>query len=124
MVSSSFPKLLFRRLLGGRLLPSVTRSYSSSASSFSSFSVFFSPILHAPKALGVIREADRLLCEFQSFSKWAFYCSHASQTDHQLGPAAIDYRILMSEDEFHKLADSTLYELQEKFEVNPSISVH
>ncbi|XP_030544411.2 frataxin, mitochondrial [Rhodamnia argentea] len=32
------------------------------------------------------------------------------------GPAAIDYRSLLQEDEFHRLADSTIHDLQEKFE--------
>ncbi|KAL6135317.1 hypothetical protein ACLB2K_067545 [Fragaria x ananassa] len=32
------------------------------------------------------------------------------------GPAAIDYSSLLQEDEFHKLADSTIHDLQEKFE--------
>ncbi|KDP44618.1 hypothetical protein JCGZ_19760 [Jatropha curcas] len=32
------------------------------------------------------------------------------------GPTAIDYRSLLQEDEFHKLADSAIHDLQEKFE--------
>ncbi|KAL6143815.1 PREDICTED: frataxin, mitochondrial [Fragaria vesca subsp. vesca] len=32
------------------------------------------------------------------------------------GPAAIDYSSVLQEDEFHKLADSTIHDLQEKFE--------
>ncbi|CAK7349993.1 unnamed protein product [Dovyalis caffra] len=32
------------------------------------------------------------------------------------GPAAIDYRSLLQEDEFHSLADSTIHDLQEKLE--------
>ncbi|XP_057955913.1 frataxin, mitochondrial isoform X2 [Malania oleifera] len=36
--------------------------------------------------------------------------------DESQGPAAIDYRSLLQEDEFHRLADSTLNNLQERFE--------
>ncbi|KAM5550759.1 frataxin, mitochondrial [Rosa sericea] len=32
------------------------------------------------------------------------------------GPAAIDYSSVLQEDEFHKVADSTIHDLQEKFE--------
>ncbi|KAE8654812.1 Frataxin [Hibiscus syriacus] len=32
------------------------------------------------------------------------------------GPAAIDYRSVLSEDEFHRLANSTIHDLQEKLE--------
>ncbi|CAN0914734.1 Frataxin, mitochondrial [Linum grandiflorum] len=33
-----------------------------------------------------------------------------------LGPAAIDYRSLLQENEFHELADSTIHDLQDKLE--------
>ncbi|XP_020672749.1 frataxin, mitochondrial [Dendrobium catenatum] len=113
MVSSSSPKLLFRRLLAGRSLPSmVPRSLSSTSSFF-----FSSPVLPSATAFYCIRRADLLLCEFPSVSsRLAFFCSHPSQIDEEAGPAAIDYQMLVSEDEFHRVADSTLYNLQEKFE--------
>ncbi|KAG6752495.1 hypothetical protein POTOM_044730 [Populus tomentosa] len=47
-----------------------------------------------------------------------FYSSpllNLNSTDTE-GPAAIDYRSLLQEDEFHSLADSTIHDLQEKFE--------
>lgn len=36
--------------------------------------------------------------------------------DDAQGPAAIDYRSVLQEDEFHRLADETIQDLQEKFE--------
>ncbi|XP_065861713.1 frataxin, mitochondrial [Euphorbia lathyris] len=45
------------------------------------------------------------------------FCSPTFDLDSESqGPAAIDYRYLLSEDEFHKLADSMIHDLQEKFE--------
>lgn len=45
------------------------------------------------------------------------YCSHPSDAFNELqGPAAIDYRSVLQEDEFHKLADSTIHDLLEKLE--------
>ncbi|KAK6919456.1 Frataxin/CyaY [Dillenia turbinata] len=37
-------------------------------------------------------------------------------SDDSSGPAAIDYRSLLQEDEYHKLADSTIQDLLEKLE--------
>ncbi|KAJ7981371.1 putative Frataxin, mitochondrial [Quillaja saponaria] len=46
------------------------------------------------------------------------FCSRSLNIeDEYQGPAAIDYRSLLQEDEFHRLADSTIHDLQEKFEV-------
>ncbi|KAL5793936.1 hypothetical protein ACOSP7_002530 [Xanthoceras sorbifolium] len=45
------------------------------------------------------------------------FCSCPSNLDHDSQvPAAIDYRSLLQEDEFHRLANSTIHDLQEKFE--------
>ncbi|KAL1341300.1 hypothetical protein HN51_027786 [Arachis hypogaea] len=45
------------------------------------------------------------------------FCSRSSKLlDESQGPAAIDYRSLLQEGEFHKLADSTIHSLQEKLE--------
>ncbi|KAH7532972.1 hypothetical protein FEM48_Zijuj04G0080000 [Ziziphus jujuba var. spinosa] len=45
------------------------------------------------------------------------FCSRPLNLDGESqGPAAIDYRSLLQEDEFHKLADSTIHDLQEKLE--------
>ncbi|XP_028808429.1 frataxin, mitochondrial-like isoform X1 [Neltuma alba] len=42
------------------------------------------------------------------------FCSRSLNVE---GPTAIDYRSILQEDEFHKLADITIHELQEKLEV-------
>ncbi|KAA8526455.1 hypothetical protein F0562_008342 [Nyssa sinensis] len=45
------------------------------------------------------------------------FCSRPSiLNDDSQGPASIDYRSLLQEDEFHRLADSTILDLQEKLE--------
>ncbi|KAK9265668.1 hypothetical protein L1049_023422 [Liquidambar formosana] len=45
------------------------------------------------------------------------FCSRPLNLDDDSeGPAAIDYRSLLQEDEYHRLADSTIEDLQEKFE--------
>ncbi|OVA07966.1 Frataxin/CyaY [Macleaya cordata] len=44
------------------------------------------------------------------------FCSRSLNLDEAQGPAPIDYRSLLQEDEFHSLADSTIHDLQEKFE--------
>ncbi|KAJ7948225.1 putative Frataxin, mitochondrial [Quillaja saponaria] len=45
------------------------------------------------------------------------FCSRSLNIENgSQGPAAIDYRSLLQEDEFHRLADSTIHDLQEKFE--------
>ncbi|KAL6975739.1 ferroxidase [Sarracenia purpurea var. burkii] len=43
-------------------------------------------------------------------------CSRPLNLDGGEGPAPIDYRSLVHEDEFHKLADSTILDLLEKLE--------
>ncbi|CAN1843945.1 Frataxin, mitochondrial [Linum perenne] len=44
-------------------------------------------------------------------------CSRSSTVDGNVpAPAAIDYRSLLQENEFHELADSTIHDLQEKLE--------
>ncbi|KAM7492303.1 hypothetical protein LguiA_035224 [Lonicera macranthoides] len=45
------------------------------------------------------------------------FCSRPSNlNDFSQGPAPIDYRSLLEEDEFHQLADSTIHDLLEKME--------
>ncbi|KAK9089529.1 hypothetical protein Scep_028611 [Stephania cephalantha] len=45
------------------------------------------------------------------------FCSRPSSSlEEAEGPASIDYRSLLPEDEFHRLADETIQDLQEKFE--------
>lgn len=44
------------------------------------------------------------------------FSTRTSELDESQGPAIIDYRSLLAEDEFHRLADATIHNLQEKFE--------
>uniref|UniRef100_A0A5B7AIN3 ferroxidase n=1 Tax=Davidia involucrata TaxID=16924 RepID=A0A5B7AIN3_DAVIN len=45
------------------------------------------------------------------------FCSRPSNLNNDSqGPATIDYRSLLQENEFHMLADSTIHDLQEKLE--------
>ncbi|BBH00056.1 frataxin homolog [Prunus dulcis] len=44
------------------------------------------------------------------------FCSSPLNLNDAEVPAAIDYRSVLQEDEFHKLADTTIHDLQEKFE--------
>ncbi|KAJ4729934.1 putative Frataxin, mitochondrial [Melia azedarach] len=45
------------------------------------------------------------------------FCSRPSNLDSDFqAPTSIDYRSLLQEDEFHRLANSTIHDLQEKFE--------
>ncbi|WOL05208.1 frataxin, mitochondrial isoform X1 [Canna indica] len=46
----------------------------------------------------------------------AFFSTRPSALDEGKNPAAIDYRSLMSEEDFHILADETIHDLLEKFE--------
>ncbi|KAH7662284.1 Ferroxidase protein [Dioscorea alata] len=50
-----------------------------------------------------------------SFSKF-FSSSGTSPVGDSQSPAAIDYRSILEENEFHQLADDTIHDLQEKFE--------
>lgn len=43
-------------------------------------------------------------------------CSRSSNLDDSQGPLTIDYSSLLQEGEFHRLADSTIHNLQEKLE--------
>ncbi|OMO99873.1 Frataxin/CyaY [Corchorus olitorius] len=45
------------------------------------------------------------------------FCSGPLNLPHESqGPTAIDYRSVLQEDEFHRLANSTIHDLQEKLE--------
>ncbi|OAY82087.1 frataxin, mitochondrial [Ananas comosus] len=118
MAGSSFSKLLIRRQLLAR--------FRSSPPLFSSSS---STLLGAPQ----LREAstaprvggDGALVAPSRASHWidssrtlsrASFSSRASDIDESQAPAAIDYRSMMPEEEFHRLADDTIHSLQEKFE--------
>ncbi|KAJ0983497.1 hypothetical protein J5N97_011752 [Dioscorea zingiberensis] len=45
-----------------------------------------------------------------------FFSSGTSHLGDVQGPAPIDYRSILEENEFHRLADDTIHDLQEKFE--------
>ncbi|KAI4322595.1 hypothetical protein L6164_022272 [Bauhinia variegata] len=81
----------------------------------------------APEVLGLLRNAHLPPHSDSSRS----FCSFSSNIKYE-GPTAIDYGVVnynslpnmihaassvMQEDEFHRLADSTIHDLQEKFEV-------
>ncbi|XP_017972088.1 PREDICTED: frataxin, mitochondrial isoform X1 [Theobroma cacao] len=57
-----------------------------------------------------------------SHSPWSFassrrFCSDPLNLPHDSqGAAAIDYRSVLQEDEFHRIANSTIHDLQEKLE--------
>ncbi|XP_068642804.1 frataxin, mitochondrial [Aristolochia californica] len=54
--------------------------------------------------------------ERKSSSISRFFSSRSLDLDDKQGPAVIDYSSLLQEDEFHRLADATLNDLQEKLE--------
>ncbi|XP_050223734.1 frataxin, mitochondrial [Mercurialis annua] len=59
----------------------------------------------------------RVLHSYRSSASSRDLCfRHLDHNAYSQGPAAIDYSSLLQEDEFHKLADSTIHDLQEKFE--------
>ncbi|XP_073017276.1 uncharacterized protein [Primulina eburnea] len=55
-----------------------------------------------------------------SFTKFSYSCigcrHYSSGIEDSLGPAAVDYLSVMQEDEYHKLANSTIHDLLEKLE--------
>ncbi|XP_042521103.1 frataxin, mitochondrial [Macadamia integrifolia] len=105
MLSSMRKCLSFRRFL-------VLESYSSSSlhrhQCFSPLYILPSPFIHeasrAPDLSATVASAHRV------------FCSRSSIIDDAQGPAAIDYRSILEEDEFHCVADATINDLQEKLE--------
>ncbi|GLT48129.1 hypothetical protein SLA2020_217700 [Shorea laevis] len=92
----------FSRLLKLRSSSSIPKYRSSSALLLeSSISLEYTTRLPSPSAV-----SSRSFCTRPSLNL---------DGDSQ-GPAAIDYRSLLQEDEFHKLANSTIHHLLEKFE--------
>ncbi|XVF66930.1 hypothetical protein PTKIN_Ptkin10aG0079600 [Pterospermum kingtungense] len=83
----------------------------------------FTPVAssRASRALLFLRLASR-----PNFSPWSFtssrsFCSGPLNLPHDSqGPAAVDYRSVLQEDEFHRLANSTIHDLQEKLEASNS----
>ncbi|XP_074585204.1 frataxin, mitochondrial [Curcuma longa] len=45
-----------------------------------------------------------------------FFSTQPSALDQAQNPAVVEYRSLMAEEEFHRLADETIHDLLEKFE--------
>ncbi|XP_048226100.1 frataxin, mitochondrial isoform X2 [Ricinus communis] len=107
-------KLLSERRLSILLkfhFPSPLHSLSTSYSS--KFHHLRPLFLEASRALNHYSNAPDLLHSSSSRD----FCSRPLNLDaHSQGPATIDYSSLLQEDEFHKLADSTIHDLQEKFE--------
>ncbi|KAF3443783.1 hypothetical protein FNV43_RR13473 [Rhamnella rubrinervis] len=106
MASKLLPLRSLRRLLKIPLSPS---SFTARSSSSTYRSLFY--LLRASTALDIF-ENTRIPC--YSVASRSF-CSRPSNLDDE-SPAAIDYSSLLQEDEFHRLADSTIHDLQEKFE--------
>ncbi|XP_010035636.2 frataxin, mitochondrial [Eucalyptus grandis] len=98
----AFRSLLLRRL--SRALPCRPRS--------SPVRVSPRELLPAPRALRGSAGRDGLPFRHVSRS----LSSGPLNVGDLPGPAAIDYRSLLQEDEFHRLAESTIHDLQEKFE--------
>ncbi|KAL5718096.1 ferroxidase [Ranunculus cassubicifolius] len=53
---------------------------------------------------------------FSPSSSSRYFSSHPLNVDEAQVPASIDYLSLIDEDEYHKLADATIEDLQERFE--------
>ncbi|CAN6702082.1 unnamed protein product [Malus baccata var. baccata] len=101
-------KLLPPRRLSRRLLrpPSSPSSVTASRSCFHILEAKKSPHLSSNS-----HDGPRRWIASRSF------CSSPLNVDDDTNiPAAIDYHSVLQEDEFHRLADSTIQDLQEKFE--------
>ncbi|ERM98372.1 hypothetical protein AMTR_s00072p00025620 [Amborella trichopoda] len=85
-------------------------------------SLLLSPLCHAPflessKYLDTGFNTNLTpLNAFENTWDIRAFCSRASSLDVEQGPATIDYSSLLQEDEYHKLADATISDLQGKFE--------
>ncbi|XP_024021022.1 frataxin, mitochondrial isoform X2 [Morus notabilis] len=103
-------KLLpLRRLWRLSKLPPPSSFSSSSYGSYSSLLV-----LDASRDLCISDVAAQRPC--YSVASRSFCSRPLNLDESSQGPAAIDYRSLLQEGEFHRLADSTIHDLQEKFE--------
>ncbi|PON79684.1 Frataxin [Parasponia andersonii] len=107
MASKVLP-IPLRRLWRLAKLPPPSSLSSSSSSSYS-----LDPhLLYSSRRFDISDKAHRPC----SSSRRSF-CSRPLNLDQSSqGPTAIDYRSVLQEDEFHRLADSTIHDLQEKFE--------
>ncbi|XP_075093497.1 uncharacterized protein LOC107759791 isoform X1 [Nicotiana tabacum] len=110
--SSSKKLLLLRKPLCRALKPNfspspsssiIQRSFLSSSSSSTHNKYLLEPSVTISKSF--LSELSRS------------YCSRSSPLpDASQGPAAIDYRSLLQEDEYHRLANATIHDLLEKLE--------
>uniref|UniRef100_A0A803PNZ8 ferroxidase n=1 Tax=Cannabis sativa TaxID=3483 RepID=A0A803PNZ8_CANSA len=99
------------KLLPLRRLWRLSRLPSSPSSS--SYYCSCSHLLDCPIPLPVYGNSLKPCYSFTS--RW--FCSRPMNADgSSQGPAPIDYRSVLQEDEFHRLADSTIHDLQEKLE--------
>ncbi|XVE66284.1 hypothetical protein DITRI_Ditri08aG0068000 [Diplodiscus trichospermus] len=65
----------------------------------------------------LLRQASTPNYSYRSSASCRSFCSgHLNLPHDSLGPATIDYRLLLQEDEFHRLSNSTIHDLQEKLE--------
>ncbi|XP_061372526.1 frataxin, mitochondrial [Gastrolobium bilobum] len=104
-------KLLLRRRLLQLSKPSLLSSSSSSSSSIHG-ARFLS--VKASEIVGLFKENAHL--PPLSTSSRSFCSRSSNLLDESQAPTTIDYRSLLQEDEFHRLADSTIHSLQEKLE--------
>ncbi|KAL9453552.1 hypothetical protein AB3S75_009206 [Citrus x aurantiifolia] len=98
-------KLLVLRRLSGAVKPSSPIHRSCSRL------LVPSRIINMPPGNSLRHPSSTLITATRNFS------SRPSGLDNDFqAPEAIDYRSLLQEDEFHRLANSTIHDLQEKFE--------
>ncbi|XWS63343.1 hypothetical protein CRYUN_Cryun06bG0087200 [Craigia yunnanensis] len=72
---------------------------------------------HSRPFLFRLRQASRPNDSPWSFASSRSFCSGPlNLPQDSQGPATIDYRSVLQEDEFHRLANSTIHDLQEKLE--------
>ncbi|XP_073146344.1 frataxin, mitochondrial isoform X1 [Henckelia pumila] len=110
MAAHSTWKLIpLRRTLSRALKPLSVPS----PCSISTQDSLISPQQHATASL--LQSSPLLLSKF-SHCSIGYHRYYSSAIEGSLGPAAIDYLSVMQEDEYHKLANSTIHNLLQKLE--------
>ncbi|CAH9089244.1 unnamed protein product [Cuscuta europaea] len=107
-LSSPLKLILLRRTLWKAFRPPLHSFYSTrtayvSSSLFAVYSDVTEPSGYRPEPF-VVYPSRSICCYTSQLNKEA------------LGPTAIDYSLLLEEDEYHKLANSTIHDLLEKLE--------
>ncbi|KAL3615243.1 hypothetical protein CASFOL_040904 [Castilleja foliolosa] len=103
-----------RRTLLRALKPPQTSSSSSSSIRPTQSSLQFSLSSHSPE-LSTSANSPHLLRPNSSCN--IIFCRRLSSlSEESIGPAAIDYRSVLQEDEYQRLANSTIHDLLEKLE--------